>query len=361
VITEDSAHTSIFSLACVFPEANHEHRFMKTEGPLTMQSVARAAGVARSTVSKALRDDPTIPEKRRAEIKAIAARLGYRPHPMVAALMAQLHTHRRRRNDPQHLAWIDLWTKTEAELRRRDRGPAYRGACRRAQELGYNIEVYHVFVEGLSPARLRQVLIARSQWGLLFPPAAESAMRFAFDMEGLTGVAIGTSLREPLVHRVAHNHYQGCALACRKLREKGFKRIGFVISPWHDARTDRRWRAGYLVEQQEWPLAERLPPLLAAADGAQDFQRWFRRYKPDTIIAVEEYVKPWLRSLNASELRIAWLALEDASKGNWGIDYRSEQLGAAAVELVLGQIHRHERGSPIVPHSLLIDGVWIES
>src|SRR4051812_9318418 len=178
---------------------------MKTEGPLTMQSVARAAGVARSTVSKALRDDPTIPEKRRSEIKAVAARLGYRPHPMVAALMAQLHTHRRRRNDPQHLAWIDLWTKSAAELRKRTHGHPFRGAQKRAQELGYNIEEYHVFVEGLSPARLRQVLIARSQWGLLFPPAAESAMRFPLDMDGFTGVAIGTSVREPSVHRVAHN------------------------------------------------------------------------------------------------------------------------------------------------------------
>ncbi len=37
------------------------------------------------TVSKALRDDPTIPEARRHETKEIAARLGYHPNPLVAA------------------------------------------------------------------------------------------------------------------------------------------------------------------------------------------------------------------------------------------------------------------------------------
>ena len=30
---------------------------------------------------------------------------------------------------------------------------------------------------------------------------------------------------------------------------------------------------------------------------------------------------------------------------------------AAAVELVVGQIHRHERSSPQIPHTLPLDGV----
>jgi hypothetical protein len=72
---------------------------------VTMRHVARAARVAVSTVSKALRNDPALPEKRCRSIQAIAARLGYRPHPLVATLMAQLHN-RRRRVDPHSLAWL---------------------------------------------------------------------------------------------------------------------------------------------------------------------------------------------------------------------------------------------------------------
>ena len=35
-------------------------------------------------------------------------------------------------------------------------------------------------------------------------------------------------------------------------------------------------------------------------------------------------------------------------------------LRLAAVDFVVGMLHRNERGVPVVPHRLLIDGVWIE-
>ena len=133
-----------------------------------MHSVAKAVGVATSTVSKALRGDPTIPESRRAEIKKAADKLGYRPDPLVAALMARLHT-QRRRNDPHHIAWIDLWGDHEEAARTTDFKLMLHGAKQRAGELGYQIEVHRVGTEETSAGRLRQILVSRSQWGLIIP------------------------------------------------------------------------------------------------------------------------------------------------------------------------------------------------
>ncbi|MBL9205395.1 MAG: LacI family DNA-binding transcriptional regulator [Opitutaceae bacterium] len=331
---------------------------MKSTGLVTMQAVARAVGVATSTVSKALRGDPTIPERRRNEIKRMAERLGYRTNPLVAALMAQLHS-QRRRNDPHHIAWINFWTEEVQAALGHNGSPALDGARRRARELGYEIEVHAVARDEISPGRLRQILLTRSQWGVLFPPVPESAMHYPFDLSGLTGVAIGTSLREPVMHRVSHNHYQGGSLACRELRARGFRRIGFVISPWNDERADGKWRAAYLVQQQLWPKGERLPPLVVGQDKRAVFERWLERYQPDAILAAEDFVGNWLMALKATSIRVAWLALDAFQRDVWGIDYRSELLGAAAVELVIGQMHRHERGSPPVSHSLLIDGIWV--
>lgn len=57
--------------------------------------------------------------------------------------------------------------------------------------------------------------------------------------------------------------------------------------------------------------------------------------------------------------RTVWLrSLEHNRKNMMGIDTRPEKMGAAAVELVVGQIHRNERGSPQIPHTLLLDGIW---
>jgi LacI family transcriptional regulator len=323
-----------------------------------MRAVAKAAGVATSTVSKALRGDPTIPAQRRKEIKRVAERLGYRTNPLVAALMAQLHS-QRRRNDPHHIAWIDLWTDEMQVALGHNGSPGLVGARRRADQLGYEIEVHSVAQKQINPARLRQILLTRSQWGVIFPPVPESAMHYPFDLSGLTGVTIGTSLREPTMHRVSHNHYQGGTLACSELRQRGLRRIGLVLSPWIDERADGKWRAAYLVQQQMWPKEERLPALLAEPGDRIPFERWLEKSQPDAILAGEAFVGTWLQELKATSIRIAWLALDAIKRGVWGIDYRSELLGEAAVELVIGQIHRHERGSPPIAHTLLIDGIWV--
>jgi DNA-binding LacI/PurR family transcriptional regulator len=53
----------------------------------TIADVARAAGVAPSTVSRALQDHPRISPERRNEIKTIAARMGYRPSQVARSLV----------------------------------------------------------------------------------------------------------------------------------------------------------------------------------------------------------------------------------------------------------------------------------
>ena len=151
----------------------------------------------------------------------------------------------------------------------------------------------------------------------------------------------------------------GGLLACQELRTRGFRRVGFVLSTWNDERVDGRWRAAYLVQQQLWPKSERLPAFVAATDDDEAFHRWFKQYRPDAIVAAEPHVARWLREAKAAKVRVAWLALDTVKRDTWGVDYRSEMLGAAAVELVIGQIHRHERGSPQIAHALLIDGVWV--
>jgi DNA-binding LacI/PurR family transcriptional regulator len=324
-----------------------------------MAAVAKAAKVATSTVSKALRDDPTIPVKRRNEIKRIAKSLGYRPNPMVAALMARLHS-TRRRNDPHHLAWIDLRPDERAASRATDFKLMLRGANERANELGYHIEVHHVQRDGTSAARLHQILTSRSQWGLIIPPVPLELMSYPLDLRGLTGVTIGTSLHDPTMHRVAPNLFQGAQLACRKLREKNFKRIGLALSRGMVERVEGRWLGGFLSEQIQWPEKDRVPPLLSEEEDAATFQRWLAQHKPDIILIAEPQFEMWLAA-KKNKIALAWLRmLEQTKKYFMGVDTRPEKMGAAAVELVVGQIHRNERGSPEIPHTLLLDGIWFE-
>src|SRR5512133_2239855 len=149
---------------------------------VTMATIAKAVGVTTSTVSKALRDDPALPLARRQQIRRAAKSLGYRPNPMVAALMARLHS-RRRRNDPHHIAWIDLWQNEQEAARTTDFKLMLRGARERAAELGYQIEVHRVAREATSASRLHDILISRAQWGLIIPPVPRDAMSYPLDLE----------------------------------------------------------------------------------------------------------------------------------------------------------------------------------
>ena len=57
--------------------------------PVTMQDIARAAGVSQSTVSRVLNDTPTsvpIAAKTRERVQEVAQRLGYRPNPLARGL-----------------------------------------------------------------------------------------------------------------------------------------------------------------------------------------------------------------------------------------------------------------------------------
>lgn len=327
-----------------------------------MREVAGAAGVAVSTVSKALRNDPTLPETRCREIQALATRLGYRPHPLVATLMAQLH-HHRRRNDPHSLAWIDLWPAVSGPAVAIPTEPILEGARERAGELGYRIEVYHPGRENLTPDRLARLLTDRGQWGVIIPPVPEAYMRFPLDLRGLAAVTIGTSLQEPVMHRVSPNHFQGCTLALQQLRTHGFRRMGLVLSPAMNKRTEGKWLGAFLAVQAELNAPERLAPLLASPEDRPALATWLEREQPEVILVAETFPWPSVRRGLQPGGKLparAWLMLPPAASqlSAGGLDYRPEQLGRVAVEMVVAQIHRNERGRPLTPQTVLIDAIW---
>src|SRR5436190_23137716 len=66
---------------------------MATPTTVTIKHIARVAGVAPSTVSKALNGSVEVSEATRANVSAVAARLGYRPNSIARSLkVRRTHT-----------------------------------------------------------------------------------------------------------------------------------------------------------------------------------------------------------------------------------------------------------------------------
>jgi LacI family transcriptional regulator len=50
----------------------------------------------------------------------------------------------------------------------------------------------------------------------------------------------------------------------------------------------------------------------------------------------------------------------DPTAGNAGVHYDFARTGAVGVELLIGLMHRQERGIPARPQEVLLEGDWIE-
>src|SRR5882762_6787627 len=62
---------------------------------ITLKDIARKAGVSVMTVSRALRNQSNLSSETRDRVQAIAEEMGYRPNPLVAALMTYRRSARR--------------------------------------------------------------------------------------------------------------------------------------------------------------------------------------------------------------------------------------------------------------------------
>ena len=351
----------------------YEYRFVNSSGTITMREIAQAAKVAVSTVSKALRNDPSISESRCREIQKLADELGYHPNPLVSMLMAQLH-HHRRRSDPHNIAWIDLWKGDERREGAMNAHLLLQGARERAAELGYSIEIHHAAKDRITPEQLVRRLVVKGEWGVIIPPVPEIFRSFPIDLRGLAAVTIGTSLQQPVMHRASPNHFQGCLLAFGQLHRIGCHRIGLALSASMNERVEGKWLGAFHSIQSSHKTSDRIKPLIIPAhkDKEAVLAQWILKEQPEVMLLAEDY--DWRRVLGLLKSfglkspiipSVGWLMLPESNKRNpfkelGGLDYRPEQLGRVALEMVVAQIHRNERGEALIPQTVQINAVWRE-
>ena len=330
----------------------------------TLQDVARQAGVHRTTVSLALRDHPRIPAETRDRVKAVAARLGYQINPLVAALMQS----RRLGRPVKHvtLAYVTNYpTRYGWKPLHHDRPDFYPGAVARAGELGYNLEDFWLAEPGMTQARFCDILAARGIHGLIIgrlPPGQNSLQ---LDWSRFSCVALGMTLRSPVLHHVTENHFDTVWQAMQRCQERGYRRVGFVFSEANDSpRVGDRWLGAYLRQQLLFPVKDRLPVCPAIPASGTDFARWFERHRPDALIAT--HARPalaWLKQMGVSVPRdVGLIHLEGLPEGECaGVRYDPAQIGALAVEMLVGLLHRNETGVPSAnQHEVLLTGEWCD-
>ncbi len=338
----------------------------KMANRVSLQDIAREAGMHISTVSLALRDDPRLYEETRTRIKAIAARLGYQTNPLVSAWLQQV----RKPEMAQAGVGLAFFFGLNASPRVATE-PYYQslveGARAEAVALGYLTSEVRFgrddevrLLKALAQLRYRGV-----RGVLLFDPAECLTPKVARELE--EGFAVVVMLRcggGARFHRVGTEIGGNVALALQRLRDTGRRRICFPVKPGSMDRVRKEALAAYLGQQQLWPVEEHVP--LPAEEVEHDprlFIPWLRAQKADAVLSVNYLLHDHL--INAgyripADLGFAHLGV-DVNPALSGIVNRGTVVGRTAVFQLAGLIAANRFGCPEIPLNTLVPGIWREA
>ncbi len=329
----------------------------------TLQDVADAAGVHRSTVSLALRDHPRISPAMRQRIHELATKLGYRVNPLVAALMASRRTGRETKHVT--LAYVTNYpTRYGWRPPHHDRPDFFPGAQARAADFGYRLEDFWLGEPGMTPERFAEILTARGINGLIIGRLPPGQSSLVLDWDRFSSVALGMTLCSPVLHHVTENHFSTVRQAMQRCLERGYRRPGFVFADANDSpRVGDRWMGAFLNQQQLWPVADHVPLCPEIPVTEKGFVKWFRKHRPDVLVVTRaRFVIAWLERIGIQVPRdVGLIDVEGHPPLDCaGVRYDPAKIGGLAVEMLLGLMHRNETGVPADQHEILLNGKWHE-
>lgn len=330
--------------------------------PPSIRSLARELGLSGATVSLALRESPRVVPETRRRVQEAAERAGYRPNALVSSVLTGVR--RSSHNGFQGaLMAINYSTAKEPAL------PPYHreildGAQSRAAALGYTLTHCWTGPHALSLNRLNTILAARGVRGVMVMPFPEAQDFSSLDWNGLAGVVMDHCLSAPSVTTILPDHHLALFNALKRLWAQGYRRPGLVLDRPRDERLHFRWSAAYGSFSRTVGRDELVPVLMAAPLRADSFQAWFAEHQPDVIIGhIQTETARWLseRGLHIPEhvgfLHLNWT---ERSGSCAALDLQPAVLGGAAVEAVVAQLQRNERGLPENPKTILMPARWVD-
>lgn len=327
-------------------------------GPRTsMNQLAKAAGVSVSTVSRALRSQSSIPEETRRRIQQLADKLGYRPDPMLNAL----YSYRRGITKAEYQPTLGM-VATSADWKLSLACRLYHeGAGRRAEDLGYRVEVFVVEPGRLTAQRLAGILETRGIRGVMTLPILDASANLDLLPQKFLVVALGYKFQASSINRVSINHFSAMGQALEQLAALGYRRPGLVlraesprIAPTGVTHVGKLWEGGYLAERAKL-FPELDIPAIKTAD-ARHLNAWLGRYSPDVLISQDRDVRRLLDRANTG-FPVAYTMVDDDTTLT-GIHQNSLQVGRRAVDLLVAELYRPETESSAAPVTLLVGTTW---
>lgn len=328
-----------------------------------MQEIACAAGVSKATVSFALRNDARLRPETCRRIQKLAAKMGYRPDPVVSQLLAHLRAAR----VPKYQSTLGLLNCSPfADVfdTVRTYGEWREGVRMQASELGYGVDEFWIGEEGLSAGKLARILNTRGIRGVLVAPLFNEGVlpaAYAPIWSRFVCVALGKPVLNPPLHSACNDQFSTAFQACLQASRLGYRRAALVVSPGVDRNVGWRFSGGYHAALKLCPEMKDAGVFPFEGREREKFVKWFKRRAPDVLIVAHAEVLDWMDGLGIRVPQDAGLISLDRNSGmpGWaGINQHQPLVGAAAVNLLVGRLHRNDAGLPKAPYCAVIPGTW---
>jgi LacI family transcriptional regulator len=337
-------------------------------GKVTLQDVAAKAGVSVSTASRSLTGAVAISKITRARVLSAAEELGYRYNPLLGEVMRST-----RRGAPNHylgtLAYltpfddVEEWRATQTLCRH------WSAARDQAALFGFGMSEFALTSHGMTARRLGEILRARGITGILLAAFPKDPFELVLPWEHFATVPVGHMVQTPQLDCVVSDHTQAVLLAGRVLAARGYRRIGLAIERYQNSITNHGWANGYAALPAENPALAEVPPFLPEEITARPFIEWLTNHRVDCVLTLSTFrnapnrMQEWLSAAGVDCPHTVGLVSLDVTSAtaSWaGIDQNSDEIGRAAVDMVLSKIRTGERGIPKVRRSVLVHCQWRE-
>ncbi|MFT4177353.1 MAG: LacI family DNA-binding transcriptional regulator [Luteolibacter sp.] len=334
-----------------------------SEPRVTLLDIARRLGVSNATVSLALNGHPRISAPTRQRVLDMAQELGYRPDPMLSALAKHRSRHRVKEAIHSEIAWISGADSRGLSIGEGDISLCGEAVVSVAERSGYRLERYLINSE-IGYERLDQILAARGVNGILLAPLAENGNWRQFPWEKYSVVRFGNEQLDIPGHRICPDHVENLKTAFQKIREKGYRRIGYIAGAAALPGAELR-EAGYILAQKKVEDSDWIPVFHQQADDSRSYRRrfseWMDQYRPDAIISEDPELDELLAKggWDPKSFGIAYTSVK-ADGTRSGICWNLENLGKVGFQLLDAHIAAGHRGAPEITQTILISGSWIE-
>ncbi len=321
--------------------------------PVTTRSLAAALGVSRTTVSRALRGDPSVAKATRERVRKAAQERGYQPDVVLSKLASN-----RWRSLPDGVRS----TMALLNLNRRRLSQAHIEQARKfAADYGYALDALHL---GDYPdqASAFRVIKARGIRAVLLWAPDDPGFEIEADVSDFILLAAPVGMKQLPLHTVSAHHYRAGRLVTQKLAELGFQRPGLVVGLSPRNQNLDMVVGAYRAEWDRQLFEGRMPSVLEPKWSSVRFHEWMERERPDAIISAAgtQFIWKWLKEAGIrvpGDISLACIMGEGQTAGA----YVPRE---AVVKTALAQLHArslsNEYGLPAEPTMLYIEPQWRE-